>query len=306
MLTVVNMAPIFGYFFDGGFFPAGGPQVLADAMVEVIESYGGEVRLRTPVRKIIVENGQAVGVELKSGATLRADAIISNADVQRTFLELIGQEHVPSPFVEKIRGLEPSTSVTMVYLGVDYVPDIEPVTQVSTDSGQVGIAVTSKVDPSLAPKGHSAITLLALTPPDRSGEWDRSSPAYRRQKEEAGNKIIALAETVLPGLREHIVYRQDATPATVARYAWTTGGAIYGPALGWRPNAKSPIPGLMLAGAGVFPGAGIEAVVISGIIAADTLCPQQVRNFVQIPVGAKDRRHPRSESEFPVPLSQAR
>jgi phytoene dehydrogenase-like protein len=83
-----------------------------------------------------------------------------------------------------------------------------------------------------------------------------------------------LAEGALPNLRRHIVYRQDGSPATFARYAWTTGGAIYGPAVGqWRPPAKSPIDGLVLAGSGVFPGAGVEAVVISGTLAADALCP---------------------------------
>ncbi len=89
-----------------------------------------------------------------------------------------------------------------------------------------------------------------------------------------GDSLIALAEHTLPGLSEHIVYRQDGSPATFARYAWTTGGAIYGPALGqWRPPAKSPVERLVLAGAGVFPGAGVEAVVISGTLAADALCP---------------------------------
>jgi len=41
---------------------------------------------------------------------------------------------------------------------------------------------------------------------------------------------------------------------------------------------KSPIPGLVLAGSGVFPGAGIEAVVISGTLAADALCPTPVQS----------------------------
>ncbi len=77
----------------------------------------------------------------------------------------------------------------------------------------------------------------------------------------------------MPGLRSHIVYRQDGSRATFARYAWSTVGAIYGPAIGhWRPPAKGPIEGLVLAGASVFPGAGIEAVVISGTLAADAIC----------------------------------
>jgi len=138
------------------------------------------------------------------------------------------------------------------------------------------------VDDSLAPPQHASLSLISLAPP--SERWDRSAPGYTARKRAAGDALIARAEMVLPGLSSHIVYRQDATPATFARYAWTTGGSIYGPAIGgWCPSAKSPIEGLVLAGAGVFPGAGIEAVVISGVVAADALL---ATSPAQVPVDA--------------------
>lgn len=276
-LSAAAMAPIFGYYFDGGFYPAGGSQAFADALVEAIQSAGGEVRLRTPIRRILVEQGRAVGVVSAAGEVERASAVISNADVRRTFLELVGAEYLPRGFLRQVERLRPSTSALSVYLGVDYVPEIAPLTLLSTSQGMVGIAVSSKVDAHLAPLGHSAISLLALTPADSGGAWDRTAPGYRERKRQAGDALIALAEQALPELRSHIVYRQDATPATVERFAHTTAGSIYGPALGWRPSAKTPVPGLVLAGAGVFPGAGVEAVVISGVLAADTLCPAPLR-----------------------------
>ena len=131
----------------------------------------------------------------------------------------------------------------------------------------------SKVDPSLAPAGHASVTLIALVPQAGAGAWDRRAPGYSRRKREEGDRLIALAGQAIPGLGDHIVYRQEASPATFARYAWTTGGAIYGPVAGREPGPKSPIPGLYLAGAGTFPGAGVEAVVISGTLAAEAVCP---------------------------------
>ena len=277
-LTVGAMAPIFGYYFEGGYYPVGGSQTLADALVRAIEARGGEVRLRTPVRRILVENGRAVGVESAEGAIDRADAIVSNADARRTFLELVGREHMPADFLGRVERLEPSTSAFSVFLGLDCVPDIEPITIASTDGPGLAIAVPSRVDPSLAPPGHSAVTLITLMPPQTAGEWNRKAPGYTELKRRAGDGLIARAERAIPGLREHIVYRQDGSPATFARYAWATGGAIYGPAVGqWRPPAKSPVERLVLAGAGVFPGAGVEAVVISGTLAADALCPGAAR-----------------------------
>ena len=272
-LTAAAMAPIFGYYFDGGYYPAGGSQALADALAGSIRAHGGEVRFRTAVRRIVVRDGRAVGVELVDGRVERAEAIVSNADIRRTFLDLVGPERLPRDFVRRLEALEPSTSAFAVYLGVDYVPDIEPIAMQGLEPPRLGIVVPSKVDPSLAPPGHSSITLLRLMPADL-GAWDRKAPGYTARKRALGDALIASAEHTLPGLRGHIVYRQDGSPATFARYAWTASGSIYGPAAGqWRPPLRSPIERLILAGAGVFPGAGVEAVVISGTLAADALYP---------------------------------
>lgn len=273
-LTVGAMAPIFGYYFDGGYYPAGGSQALADTLAAAIREAGGEVRLRTPVRRIVIERGRATGVESAGGRVERAPLVVSNADARRTFLELVGAECLPRDFAERVRGLRPSASAFVVYLGVDEVPDLEPITLLSTPAGALGIAVPSRVDPGLAPPGHASLTLTTLIPAREAETWDRGAPGYLARRRAAGEELIARAEAVLPGLRQHIVYRQEGSPATFGRYAWTTGGSIYGPALGqWRSPAYSPVPGLALAGAGVFPGAGVEAVVISGTIVADALCP---------------------------------
>lgn len=85
--------------------------------------------------------------------------------------------------------------------------------------------------------------------------------------------MIAAAETVIPGLSEHIVYRTDASPVTYARYDWASSGAIYGISREGRlKGSKSPVPGLVVAGGGNA-GAGVEAVVISGAEAAEALLP---------------------------------
>ena len=42
-LTVGHMAPIFGYHYDGGYYPVGGSQAFPNALVDVIEKHGGKV-----------------------------------------------------------------------------------------------------------------------------------------------------------------------------------------------------------------------------------------------------------------------
>jgi phytoene dehydrogenase-like protein len=266
-LTVGNMAPIFGYHYDGGYYPVGGSQALPNALVNVIEKHGGKVFLRAPVQRILVENGHAAGVELKDGTTHRAKAVLSNADTHKTFLELLERKHVPADFVKQIESLKPSATAFIVFLGLDIVPNLAPITMLD----DIGIMIPSNVDPTLAPAGHAAVTLLKLLPESDFAKWDRKSPDYKEHKQKYADEMIASAAEVIPGLQQHITYRQEGTPATFARYAWTTNGSIYGPAAGQkRLTVKTPVKNLYVAGSGTM-GSGVEAAVIAGIHAANEI-----------------------------------
>jgi all-trans-retinol 13,14-reductase len=272
VLTVGAMAPIFGYYFEGGYYPGGGSQKFADALVSVLEKHGGKIYLRTPVKRIVIEDGRAVGIELADGQIPHARAILSNADLKRTFLELVECKHLPAKFARRMKEAQPASSAFMVFLGVDFKPDLKPVTMLT----KMGIMIPSQADPTLAPCGHTAMTLIKLIPQDEAAGWDRKLKGYNQRKHSYADGMIAEAEKVIPDLSRHIVYRQEASPRTFERYAWTTGGSIYGTT--WssgHPPLKSPVPNLYLAGSSVFPGPGVEAVVISGALAANEIFSKQ-------------------------------
>ena len=282
-LTCAQMVPIFGYYFKGGFYPLGGSGRLADVLVEAIKARGGEVHLKSSVARISVEQGRAVGVELAGGRIIRAQAVVSNADLGRTFTELLRPDDLPAAFVARARAIEPANSCFSVHLGLDFVPDIAPATQLDTPMG-IGLAVMSKLDPSAAPDGHSTMTIITIVPhdvakgwfPEQGGadwkEW-RHSPDYEARKQQLGDAMIAAAGSIIPDLSQHIVYRTDASPVTYARYDWASAGAIYGVAgAGRLRGAKAPVPNLVIAGGGNA-GSGVEAVVISGAEAAEALLP---------------------------------
>lgn len=282
-LTCAQMVPLFGYYFHGGYYPAGGSGVLADALVEAIETRGGEVRLKTRVAHILVEAGRAAGVELADGTRVAAGAVVSNADVKRTFLELIDAKALPKDFRARVDAAEPAPSAFMVHLGVDTVPDCRPAIHVRGEIS-VGVEVLSRVDASAAPAGHSTVALIKLLTYEEAREWFpaqggddwkawRLSPEYEQRKRALGDRMIDAAEAVLPGLSAHIVYRCESSPVTYARYDMASAGAIYGVARSARlDGAKSPIAGLVVAGSATH-GPGVEAVVISGAHAAEALAP---------------------------------
>jgi protoporphyrinogen oxidase len=72
----------------------GGSKTLIDALMQAIKARGGDVRLGEPARRVVVENGQVIGVETTKGF-YAADAVIST---------------VPTPYVaELIPDLPPNS-----------------------------------------------------------------------------------------------------------------------------------------------------------------------------------------------------
>jgi len=282
-LSCAEMVPIFNYYFHGGYYPVGGSAKLVDALVAAVRERGGQVWLNSPVKKISVENGHAAGLVLADGKRVSARSVVANADLKRTFLELIDAGELPGDFRARIAAAEPALSAFTVHLGIDFVPDIRPVVYVRGEQ-RIGITAMSLIDPSAAPVGHSTLTLIRLLPQAEAQSWFpsdrdddgkawRQSADYGDRKRRFGNEMIAAAEQVIPNLSNHIVYRDEASPVTFTRYDWSSTGAIYGVRREARlKGVKSPIPGLVVAGSATQ-GPGVEATLISGAFAANALLP---------------------------------
>lgn len=301
------------YFVDGGWYPEGGGQVMADRLAEAIEEAGGHVRLRTRATRIEVGGGRVTGVELASRhhglLRVAAPAVVSDADLKRTVLELVGAEHFPATFVERVRQFEMALPLFVVYLGLDVPPAWLPYGNVNrwlfddydfdgeyarlaggtlSERPFLYVATASHKDPGnrrLAPPGHTNLQLMTVVPaaPEfwgvseesmRNGTYE-ASEGYAFMKEEVTRRVLAQAERLIPGLARHIVYREAATPLTHTRFTGSSGGTSYGIAatpeqfLERRPGAVTAIAGLYLAGASTRSGHGIIGAMSSGMMAAE-------------------------------------
>jgi all-trans-retinol 13,14-reductase len=84
-------------------------------------------------------------------------------------------------------------------------------------------------------------------------------------------------EKVLPGLRQHIVVQELGTPVTMRRYSLNPEGTIFGPSQNVyqsglnRLKPETPVRGLYLVGASVYPGGGYPSVMSSGYRAANLI-----------------------------------
>ncbi len=302
-----------GHYFRGAFYPKGGGQVVADRICERIEALGGSVHLRTPVERILVEGGRATGLRLAARAgeparDVRASVVLSNADIKRTLLELVGPQHLPASWVERTGRFEMAAALFLSFIGLEgdgrdlgmtssntwqfdgY--DVEAFYRGSTGPGDLGVRgcyVTSASlkDPSNglhhAPAGHTNVEVMTIVPsaPSKWGarddgyDWSyKHAEAYGAHKLAIEDEMVRRLDALFPGAAARVILRESATPLSHARFTGATGGTGYGLAatpeqfMQSRPGYRGPVAGLYLTGASTRAGHGIVGAMMGGRAAA--------------------------------------
>ncbi len=269
-----------GYLDGGAFYCGGGFQQLADAIAKGLTLHGGELVCGVRVTRIHAASDRVDGVSLDSGQRIQAAVVVSNIDAKTTFQDILEPGQASARYLTTVRGLEPSLSVLGLHLATDLdvnalgVPKVTVVAPWEADrvyeaavSGQVngvGIHVPTVCDASLAPPGEHLVIVQAFVP---SRGFDLSPSDSARYAE----LLLAEAETVLPGLRDHITFVEDHPEGSGERHPLHRQGPIYG----WaalprqagprRLRNRTPGAGLFLTGHWTQPGHGIWTVVLSGL-----------------------------------------
>lgn len=299
------------HYLRGAYYPKGGGQRMADALADVVEAHGGVICLRRTVEKILVEGGRAVGVRIAAGREeakdVRAGVVISNADLMRTYSELLPAEVVPKEWTARAPTLEMGAALVITCIGVKAdlrtfgmqarniwrfdTTDAEEVYAEAARGEITGrcayITSASMKDPDThghTPPGVMGVEVMTLAP-GRPEAWGvdpgqvdnggyRHSEAYEAKKRAIEDLMVDKLDAQFPGIKAHIVFRETATPLTHTRYTRATDGTGYGLAatpaqfMAGRPGYRGPIPGLYFAGASTRAGHGVLGALNSGKHAA--------------------------------------
>ncbi|MGH3452598.1 MAG: phytoene desaturase family protein, partial [Haloechinothrix sp.] len=86
----------------GAWFPKGGGQTFSARLGEVVVANGGEIRTRTRVEEIRVEDKRVVGVRLTDGTRIDAPLVVSNADLKKTYSELLDPHHLKKRTLRRV------------------------------------------------------------------------------------------------------------------------------------------------------------------------------------------------------------
>ena len=257
---------------DGGYYSGSGMQALPDAFVEKFKEFGGEIRLSCLAKKIRVEDNKVKGVVVEKNDFISSKCVVSSCDARQTFLTLIGRNKISYDMVSKINNMTPSLSMFVLYLGMDeyfkklfkhginlwFLSDYD-LDKVYNSAKRGNFNSLSRY---LIHISHDRKSVLAYmnTPYKNNKFWN----VNKRHISEAF--IEKIEKEAIPGISDHIVYQDSATPPTLNRYTLNYKGAAYG----WAPIPKqladldfkkpSFIRGLYLAGHWSTLGLGIPGV----------------------------------------------
>jgi prolycopene isomerase len=275
------------FHFGGCFYFKGGGQALSDAFVRVIERHRGRVLLRREVARIETENGRVVGVETRHGDRFRAPVVISNAAAPLTYHVLLDDPKLAEAELTRVDGLPVACSIHQAYVGIrgdasrlglsdrgaffmqTYDFDEERAAMLAGNYRRQGWLVGNHdlADPGHAPAGRS---ILHATIMAEGRLWNDDEASYRERKRELQEVLVDRIAELIPDVRERIEVIETGTPHTMERYSSNPQGSIYGYASSptahsiHRPDARSSLPGLYLAGAWTFPGPGFSGAMHSG------------------------------------------
>jgi prolycopene isomerase len=290
-ISVVGMAGIeMSYFNYGVSCIEGRVEQLPLKMGGVLEKLGGKILIGHEVQQILMEGKRTVGVRLKEGQEITGKAIVSNINAHTTFLDLIGHDHIPNGFRSKLKGMRPSLSYFILYLGVEgklkelsisnnevffdhqLIKEYEALYENRIpENSPFYLLAPSKVNPSHAPKGKSTLCLSLKVPYHLSLDWDHNI------KDRLSQYLITKASAFVHDLEDRILIKTETTPKTIEQWTGNRWGAAYGwaqiPSQSgiYRLQRTTPIPNLYLTGHWTSPGGGIVGVMASGELTAKVI-----------------------------------
>ena len=270
--------------------PQGGMSSVTEALAHSARDNGAVIRTRMPVKRIIVENGRATGVETESGETFSSLLVVSNADPKSTIMNMVGVKNVETGFTRRVHHIRMHGNAAKLHLALDGLPHIGGVEKrdfadrfvVAPDDvyverafnhakyGETSVKPVFEItfpsfrDTSLAPTGKHVLSAVVQYVPYalREGWSGKTRDAFEKLA------IETLAE-YMPDLPKRVTASELLTPLDIEAQFHISGGHwhhgeltldqfLFTRPVGGAQQYAMPLDGLYLCGAGTHPGGGVS------------------------------------------------
>ncbi len=297
------------YLESGAWYPVGGGAALAEHILPTITARGGEAKADARVEALLFENDRVAGVRMADGSEFRADAVISDIGARETVNHLLPVNFGHQDWIDEIRSLAPSVVHFSLFMG--FQGDVEKAGATRSNhwifpTGEVDAVWTDVPDSpppgmfvsfaSIKDPGHDpgpsrkhAGEMVAWTDWSTVEKWADMDPGargddYRSFKARVEDVMFAQFAAYFPELAKLVVFRNLSTPLTTTVITGHHRGAFYGldvtpkRVMSGALQAKTPVPGLFLAGQDVA-SPGIPGAIWGGLLAAASVDPKIVRHM---------------------------
>ena len=231
------------------------------ACVQRIRDLGSEVWFNSPVKRILTENNEIVGVELEDGQKIETKHVIANLSQNKVFSSMIDKNMIPEIDIRTVNARTLGARGFNVYLGLNKSPQdlgikhytylvynnadsqaIVKTLENSFDRDPQMIAATcaSVVDDRVSPLGTTEVSITSLY---LNNAWDSvSAENYEDEKNRVAKLCIEMFEDAIgKKITPYIEEISIATPQTMARYGGHPQGVMYGYKCGYVDNMAARI-----------------------------------------------------------------
>jgi phytoene dehydrogenase-like protein len=268
-------------FLEGFARPYKGVRLILKNLVRRFRELGGELKLRHGVKRIHVEDGRAVGVELDNGHQILGKRILSSAGRLETLrlcsdtIEIDPRSAGQLTFIESISVLDREPARLGNQDTIVFYNDSEkfhwerPETELcDTRTGVICSPNNYEYTNETGKLPDGVIRITTIANFDR---WNcLSEENYRREKLRWYDKSVASAVRFTPDFRPYVIDTDLFTPTTIHRFTWHDNGAVYG-APDKQLDGRTHLENLFLCGTdqGYV---GIIGAMMSGIAMANLHC----------------------------------
>lgn len=276
----------------GVFFAMGGTGAIVRALEALMRRQHITILTEKTVTRLEVDAQVAHRVHLDDGTQLDFDVLVSNADPTHLYQSMVDRTQLASETKLKLQVANYSMGLFVVYfgstrtypevahhtiwLGKSYQALLENIFDRKILSKDFSLYVhrPTATDPSFAPAGCDSFYVLCPVPNLQGAcDWSIEGPKLKAQI------IEALDQSMLPGLKDHIVEDFYVSPVDFKQQYLSTHGAGFSISPLFRQSAwfrfhnrSESIKNLYLVGAGTHPGAGLPGVLCSAKV-LDALIP---------------------------------
>jgi len=278
-------------------FVRGGMGAISQSIADAARAAGAEISTGAAVSHVLMNDTasgpRAVGAVLTNGEEILAHTVVSCADPKRTFLGLVGEQHLPADFAKAVREIAMQGCSMKINLALDGLPNFTAIpgnnlqphhkttmhicpdmdyVERGWDDAKYGrpsehplieMTIPTTYDDSIAPPGkHIMGIFLQYTPYKlREGSWHDVKEAY-------ADRVMDHIEEYAPGFKSLVRHRQVLSPLDLEEIYGLTGGNIFHgemslgqlfflrPVPGWA-RYRTPVRGLYMCGSGTHPGGGV-------------------------------------------------